>query len=160
MSLSVPQEISPSGKYKLEITSLKTLPGTWKYTLGKVVDNKEHRFQRIISVVHRNYESFPFGWYEKHKDGHDYLVCGFDYQGLTVIRLDTRERMDWVPASATKGGGFCHSAFHDYRPQEGVLKTEGCFWANPYEYVFYDFSIPMGLPWPELRREPVQPGEE
>jgi hypothetical protein len=158
MNQSSNQEISPSGKYKMEISSLKTLPGTWKYTVGKVIDNTEQRFVRIISVVHRNYESFPFGWYENHKDGHDYLVCGFDYQGLTVIRLDTRERMDWVPKNAVNGGGFCHSGFYEYRPKENTIKTEGCFWACPYEYVTYDFSVPMSLPWPEKHREPVKPG--
>jgi hypothetical protein len=160
LTMGSQHEISPNGKYRLEITSYKTLPGTWNYTVGKVVDNKEQRFVRIISVVHRNYESFPFGWYEGHKDGHDYLVCGFDYQGLTVVRLDTRERTDWIPPTAAKGVGFCHSGFYEYRPADNSLKTEGCVWACPYEYVTYNFSYPMFLPWPEIRREPVKLKDE
>jgi hypothetical protein len=153
-------EISPSGKYRLETNSLESRRGFIKHSVGKVVDNQEKHFERVISVVHRNYEAFPFGWYEGHKDGHDYLVCGFDYQGLTVVRLDTRERIDWVPKEAANGAGFCHTDFYEYRPEDNTLRVEGCVWAGPYKYITYDFSKPMLLPWPEIHSEMVESEDE
>ena len=33
-----------------------------------------------------------------------------------------------------------------------VLAVDGCYWACPYEIVFYDFSDPSRLPLPELDR--------
>ncbi|MCA8914572.1 MAG: hypothetical protein KDB90_04100 [Planctomycetes bacterium] len=33
-----------------------------------------------------------------------------------------------------------------------MLAVEGCFWAAPYDLVFYDFREPDSLPYRELKR--------
>ena len=32
------------------------------------------------------------------------------------------------------------------------MAVEGCIWAAPYDLVFYDFSEPLNLPFPEVGR--------
>ena len=141
-----PQEsFSPSGKYRLLVTSYTTQPGAWNGTLGvvsRVADGAE------IARVDRNYSSFERTWVEDHPSGHAYLVCGEDYQGQTVIELDTGARRDHLPPEAEKGHAFCwiDSTFH---ASSRTLVVMGCHWACPNEFRFYDFSSPMGG-WPEL----------
>lgn len=141
-------EVSDSGKYILEITSQKTRPGCWNYTTGTV--RKSDGTQ--IAVVKRNYSAFPFLFIEGHPNGHDYLICGEDYQGQTVIELDTRERRDFLPESAAKGNGFC---WVEYKCDDSktVLIVLGCYWACPYEYRFYDFSDPIKNGCPQIEFE-------
>lgn len=134
-----------SGKYKLLIRNYKTKDGCWNYSRGtvfKISDNAE------IADVKRNYSSFDYLFIENHPNGHDYLVCGEDYQGQTVIELDTKKRKDLLPEEAKQGVGFC---WVDYRfdiPTQ-ILVVDGCIWACPYELRFYDFADPMSG-WPEL----------
>lgn len=138
-------EVSPSGKYKLAITSIATKPGCWNHTIG-TVHNVATGSQ--LAEVKRNYSSFPFSWVEGHANGHDYLVCGENYQGQTVIELDTGNRKDSLPDSAKLGHGFCW-AVHEYNADQKLLVVDGCFWGGPYEYKFYDFSDPMNG-WEEI----------
>src|SRR5208337_3536652 len=80
------ESLSPSGKYKLIISRFKTKSGGWNYSQGKLFltsTNEE------IATIKRNYSSFPYLWIENHKNGHDYFVGGEDYQGQTVVELDT-----------------------------------------------------------------------
>lgn len=139
---------SYSGKYVLTIEPLDMGKGVWQYTRGivKTKNGKE------ITVVARNYSSFPFAFIEHHEDGHDYLLCGENYQGQTVIQLDTGKRVDYLPTSAAKGWGFCWAEIHP-APGGKILAVEGCYWACPYEIVFYDFSTPMMLPFSEIDRD-------
>jgi len=139
------EHVSSSGKYRLIITPFETKPGCWNYTQGlvyKVGSNNP------ITEVQRNYSSFPFLWIEKHPNGHDYLVCGQNYQGQTVIELDTGKRKDCLSDGAEEEYGFCWA---DYRfdANSQLLIVSGCIWACPYEYRLYDFSNPMGG-WHEL----------
>lgn len=103
-----------------------------------------------LFVVDRNYSSFPFAWVEGHENGHDYLVCGADYQGQTVLELDTGMRKDFLPEEAKQGGGFCWVSYR-YETALKALVVHGCIWACPFEVRFYDFSDPMGTGWPELQ---------
>lgn len=140
---------SPSGKYKLVITEYTTKPGCWNYSRGRVYHKDS---DECIADVKRNYHRFPYSWIESHANGHDYLICGADYQGQTIIELDTGKRVDYVPKSAQQGAGFCWVA-HNPSPDGQLLAVEGCFWAAPYEVVIYDFSNPMEAPWLELARD-------
>lgn len=36
-----------------------------------------------------------------------------------------------------------------------LIVFDGCYWACPYELVFYDFSNPMNVPYNELSRVDV-----
>jgi hypothetical protein len=138
---------SPSGRYDLEIVTWET-PDGWDFSEGIVRSNDEP-----LSVIRRNYGIFPFTWCEDHPAGHDYLIAGEDYQGQTVIELDTGQRRDHLPDDARSGGGFCW-AQHHVAPDKTTLVVDGCFWACPYELVAYDFTRPLELPYAELHRWP------
>lgn len=142
------EHVSESGKYKLVTTPFSTKEGGWNYTQGLVytVGNDQP-----IAEVQRNYSSFPFEFVEDHPNGHAYLVCGEDYQGQTVVELDTGKRRDFLPPEAEKGHGFCWA---DYKFDKAtqILLVDGCYWACPYMFRFYDFSNPMEG-WPEIESE-------
>lgn len=139
---------SDSFKYRLEIIPYRTRQGSWNYCQGLVYKAGE---DTPIADVRRNYHSFPYSFIEDHPNGHDYLVCGENYQGQTVIELDTGKRLDFLPEAAKKGHGFCW-AQHEFDANQQILVVDGCFWAAGYEYKFYDFSNPMSG-WPEIEIE-------
>src|SRR5690606_34715896 len=120
-------ELSPSGNYKLIIISYGTQKGCWDYTKGDVYDSQNN----LIFEVKRNYSSFPFLWIENHSNGNTYLVCGEDYQGQTVLELNTGKRLDFLPEAAKKGHGFCWADYR-YHKESNILTVCGCFWACSY----------------------------
>jgi len=136
---------SGSGKYELHLSWHETGKNTWNLSRGKVFRDGE-----LITTVFRNYSSFPHLFVEGHPKG-SFLVCGEDYQGQTVIELDTGKRIDLLPKEAEQGHGFCWSSY-EYNEANQMLVVNGCIWAAPYEYRFYDFSDPMNG-WPELEIE-------
>jgi len=138
--------VSDSGQYKLVVTPYQTKKGCWNYSQGLVF---RVGADLPIMEVRRNYGHFPFSFIEDHPNGHPYLVCGENYQGQTVIELDTGTRRDSLPEEASQGFGFCW-ADYQFDPASRLLIVDGCFWACPYEYRFYDFSDPM-QGWPELK---------
>lgn len=140
------EHISPSVKYKLIVVPYKTGNKNWNYTEGtvyKIGSNKP------ITVVKRNHAPFPFAFIENHPNGHDYLVCGEDHQGQTIIELDTGKRVDYIPDDAYQGAGFCWAAIIP-SPSKTLLAIDGCIWGGPYEVVIVDFSDPMSPPFPEI----------
>lgn len=144
------EHLSPSGKYKLVVTSFTSGPGTWNVTEGKVfrIDSDQP-----IASIRRNYSSFPYLFIEQHANGHDYLIGGSNYQGQTVIELDTGIKRELFPEEAKQGHGFCWASYI-YHVETQLLLVDGCFWACPYEYRFYDFSDPMNKGWPLLEIVP------
>lgn len=161
------EKLSPSGKYKLVLSYYGTKKGCWDYSRGRVYEGG-----KLVADVKRNYHHFPFAWAEGHPNGHDYLLCGEDYQGYTVLELDTGMRNDLLPESYKKaysyksesgemktgyvdvhpnGYGFCWAGIHP-SPDKKVLAIDGCYWAAPYEVLLLDFSEPMQLPYWELER--------
>jgi len=138
---------SPSGKYRLVVSTYKTKEGCWNYTRGEVFDGK-----KLVADVKRNYTTFQYAWAEGHPNGHSYLLCGEDYQGQTVVELDTGKRADsGATEDTTKGFGFCWAVVHP-SPDKKVLAVDGCYWGGPYEVVLFDFREPLKLPYPELGR--------
>ena len=141
-------ELSPSGKYKLTVTS----DDHWKSrgVVTRVSDGKK------IAVVERNYCSFPALWLEDHPKG-DFLLCGEDYQGHTVIDVKTGGRRSTLMEGAGQGHGFCMiDARYDSLWQ--VVIVSGCIWAGPSEFRLYDYSDPFG-DGPELKMV-SRPGEQ
>jgi len=136
--------LSPNNKYRLVLTPYSTKKGCWNYTQGLVYHVGT---DKPIFEIQRNYCSFPYSWID-HPNGHQYLICGADYQGQTVLELDTNTRLDFIPAEAKSGAGFCWSA-HRFDPTTKILTVAGCIWACPYEFRFYDFSDPMSS-WQEI----------
>lgn len=144
------EHTSPSGRWKLVITPYKTRKGAWNYSRGEVFDTSN---RAIVADVHRNYRAFPFTWIEDHRNGHSYIVCGEDYQGQTVIELDTIRRRDHLPPEAKDGNGFCWSS-SEILEDGCTLLVDGCYWACSYEYRLFDFSNPMERGWPEVKPPP------
>lgn len=142
------EHLLPSGKYKLVTTPFSTTNGGWNYTQGLVYTIGS---DKPIAEVQRNYSSFPYLFIEDHPNGHDFLVCGADYQGQTVIDLDTGKRRDFLPKEAKQGAGFCW-ADYSFDPEYSLLTVDGCIWACPYEYRLYDFSDPLSG-WPEVEAD-------
>lgn len=139
--------ISPSGKYKLIVENIPAKPKCWDYTCGKVYNES----QELIIEVNRNYSSFPFLFIENHLNKYDYLICGSDYQGQTIIELDSKKRIDYLSPEANQGHGFCWAEYK-FDEKTQILIVCGCIWAGPYEYRFYDFSDPING-WPEIECE-------
>ena len=138
------EHLSPDGAYKLVVTPYSTKGNGWNYTRGEVYRTSDNK---LIADVKRNYSQFPFTWVLHHPNGHHYLICGADYQGQTVIELDTKKRKNHLSDDAKKGFGFCWVQ-HKFDPVSQVLTVGGCVWACPYEYRFYDFSDPINNGWP------------
>lgn len=144
---NVKEYISHSGKYILLITPYKTSSvdsqvKTWNYTLGQVYKIGPDGDKILISEIQRNYCSFPYVFVENHANGHDYLVCGEDYQGQTIVELDTGEKASWVPVM----GGFCWVNMMP-SPSGNLIAVDGCYWACPYEIKIFDFSNPLKVPF-------------
>ena len=133
---------SPSGKYELRVTSHKTGANTWEYSKGRV-----YRDGALIAEICRNYHAFPHLFVEGHPKG-DFLICGEDYQGQTVVDLVTGQRRKLMSDGSDNGWGFCWAAYR-YDPATNIVIVDGCHWAAPYEFRFFDFSDPMSG-WPEL----------
>lgn len=137
--------ISPSGKYLLVVTPYSTGKGSWSYTQGLIYNVSDNS---LIAEIQRNYSSFPFEWVENHPNGHSYLVCGEDYQGQTVVELDTCKMRSVLSEGAKNGAGFCWIE-SNFNKEHQILVVDGCHWACPYEFRFFDFSDPMNG-WPEI----------
>jgi hypothetical protein len=137
---------SPSGKYQLHLTWHGTKPSSWSYTKGKVYEG-----ERLIEEICRNYSSFPFLFVENHPKG-DFLICGADYQGQTVVELKSGKRRDSLSDGTDKGFGFCWSEYK-FDEKSSILVVDGCIWACPYEFRFFDFSDPIERGWPEIEIE-------
>jgi hypothetical protein len=141
------EHCSPSGKFLLAVDHYFTGPKTWQYSRGIV---SEISNGKIIADVKRNIGHFWHSWVQ-HPNGKEYLLCGEDYQGYEVIELTGGKTEIHLPDSAKNGGGFCWAAVYPSKNGK-VLAVEGCLWGGPYDLIFYDFSEPLNLPFPEIGR--------
>jgi hypothetical protein len=140
--------ISPSGLYKLQILTYEAPEKrTWNCSRGIVTRQSDGK---VIAAVKRNYGIFWHAWAE-HPNGHEYLLCGEDYQGYSIVNLNLESYQVYFPEEAYEGQGFCWTAVYP-SPDRLVLAVEGCYWACPYDVVFYDFQTPDKLPYKELDR--------
>ena len=134
------ENFSICGRYKLDIYKY-TQESSWNYTEGVITrlsDNKE------IGSIKRNYSSFPCMFVD------NYLLCGENYQGYSIVDLEKEEHNVYFPEAGFKGNGFCWACI--YGVVNNKLVVEGCYWGGPYEVVIYDFTNPEVLPLPELNR--------
>lgn len=139
---------SPSGQYKLCV-SRYGVPGkvSWEYSRGIV---SRVSGGKVIADVKRNYGHF-WHTFVDHPDGNEYLLCGEDYQGYSAVNLTEGGYRVYFPEEGHQGAGFCWAAVYP-SPDKCVLAVDGCFWACPYEIVFYDFRTPDELPYKVLGR--------
>lgn len=133
-------------KYRLVISHYKTRPGCGGVSKGEVFCG-----DKLIATVKRNYDSFWHYFVLNHpKTGHDYLLCGEDYQGYNVINLTTGENHVYVPKAALEGIGWCIIEVTGFDRETCKLMADGCIWACNYETITFDFSNPDVVPLPIL----------
>jgi hypothetical protein len=89
---------SPSGTFRLETCRYSTGPKTWNYSRGIV---KRIADDTIIVDVKRNFGPFWHTWVG-HADGNEYLLCGEDYQGYSIVNLTAGTCKTFFPE---EGGG-------------------------------------------------------
>jgi hypothetical protein len=140
-------DVSPSGQFQIEINRYFTLPNRWEYSRGIVTNISGGK---VVADVKRNYGHFWHTWVQ-HPNGYEYLLCGEDYQGYSLLNLNTGKYQVYFPEAGYKGAGFCWVVVHP-SPDGLVLAVDGCYWACPYELVVFDFRDPGNLPYPELAR--------
>lgn len=145
--------ISPSGMYTLIINYYDNGKGYWDYTSGTVFNTKEleekNNNARPNAFITRNYGSFWHCFVQKNEE--EYLLCGSDYQGYSVIRCSNGERLDYLYPNSTKHGiGFCWIDCEQV--EENIIIVNGCYWGAPFEVVQYDISNIFSLPYPEISR--------
>lgn len=137
---------SPDNEYKLTIEHYvpKENQG-WEYTRGILT----HCSTGNELVLIRNIGFFLFEWVVNEKDS--FLLCGQDYQGYSIVNLRDMKVIDFVPEEFFEGMGFCWAEIN-YTNEMDVLVVGGCYWADEYEIIFYDFSNPLQLPYKEIKR--------
>lgn len=140
--------ISPTGRYKLRVSKYGEVgKACWEYSRGivsRVSDGK------ILADVKRNIGHFWHTWVE-HPNGNEYLLCGEDYQVYSLVNLTQATYQVYFPDGGYQGVGFCWTAVYP-SPDRMALAVDGCYWACPYEIVFFDFRTPDRLPYKELGR--------
>jgi len=130
---------SPCGKYSIVITHHK-VPVYVDHSVGKVFRGDE-----LITTIKRSYNWFFSHWFGTHANGHEYLICGEDLSGQTIIELDTGKRIDYskdafIWEEITKS------------PSTNGIAVYGEYWGATAETFFFDFSEPMSPPWGILGR--------
>ena len=140
-------DTSPSGKFQIKINRYLTLPNRWEYSRGIITDISSGK---LLADIKRNYGHFWHTWVQ-HPNGNEYLLCGEDYQGYSIMNLTSGLYQAYFPEGGYQGVGFCWVAVHP-SPDKLVLAVEGCYWACPYELVLFDFRNPEQPPYPELAR--------
>jgi len=139
--------ISPGGRYRLEVSSYGDDPKHWACTRGIVTRLSDGK---VLGDIKRNYSHFWHCWVE-HPNGKEYLLCGEDYQGYSLLNLTDEAYHVYFPEEGYKGAGFCWVRVYP-SPDQLMLAVDGCYWACPYDLVFYDFRTPDKLPYRELGR--------
>lgn len=143
----VKEDVSPTDRFRLEVRPCPTGANRWNYTRGEVTRLTDNR---LLSVVERNYSAFWHCWV-LHPDGHEYLLCGEDYQGYSVIDLTAEREHVFLSEAGLKGGGFCWAEILP-SPDGLALAVSGCIWGGPFDALLLDFSQPHELPLPEIGR--------
>jgi hypothetical protein len=142
-----PEEAQEDKKWTVSAGGGKWILECTPYTKGVLVEvfrppvfPEKERVK--LAEIRRNYYTFWHFLYENHPaDGNDYLLCGEDYQGLTLVNLITGEVRHHFPEEGFKGHGWC-TADIERTEDPTILKAVGCFWACPYNIRLLDFSNP------------------
>ena len=133
---------SPSGNYRLTVDRYSTSPTTWPYTRGVVTRTSDGA---VVADVRRNFGSFWHRWVSG--DDGEWMLCGEDYQGYSVVDLGRAETRVYIHDEAESGHGFCWTRVTP-SPDGRLLAVDGCVWAGPYVVRVYDFRAPDRLPLP------------
>jgi len=133
--------LSPSGAYRLLIRTYLKEPA-FVYTRGtvtRVADGDE------ICDIKRNHFVFHHAFVTS--GGREYLICSHSYLSQSVVDLDGGIVFE-APGDHYDGGAFIWTQIFA-APGGATLAVDGCHWACPYEYRFFDFTDPARA-WPAL----------
>lgn len=143
---------SPLGKYTLELTPYSVKDSKCPYySFVDIVSTADGT--RIGKVV-RNEADFPFLFIEN-ENGNDYLMCAEDYQGFTIICINSGKRWNFVPEKARRDLALRITDFH-LSPNRKNLGIEGFIRAKPSDLVdtdeihFFKISDLCSLPYQEV----------
>jgi hypothetical protein len=131
------------------LETYKTNKGAWDFS--KAIVKKD---DVIIAEVIRNYPCFPFLLF-KHDNGNRYMVCGEDYQGITLVNIETGEVKSVVPETWEYGANLCFTEFQSYFDNE--LIAQACIWGGDYQQIVFDVSDIENLPWKIKSRHSEEP---
>ena len=110
--------------------------------------------QAVVATITRNFSHFWHAWVSQ--KGWEFLLCGEDYQGYTVVDLDHSKVTTFIPDEAKEGLGFCWVRVTP-SPTGRSLAVEGCYWGGPYNVRIHDFTDPDTLPLPLLKDFGAEP---
>jgi hypothetical protein len=127
--------MSPSGRFRLTIRSYQIAPGRWNYSRGTVTRAADGG---TVCDIQRNYAVFHHSFVTK--DGHEYLITGRSYMSQTIVDLDRGRELE-PTGDHYNGGAFCWARCY-LSPDGNTLAVDGCIWACPYEFCFFDFTDP------------------
>jgi hypothetical protein len=121
---------------------------------------KFYRDTLLIGEVLRNYGAYPQYWFT-HSNGKRYFICGFDYQGYTIVNIDDGVANHWLdPGALNHGCGWCPTSWESYDELANTIVAEGCYWACPYDHRVYDIENPDRLPLPLISDTECDPEED
>lgn len=123
-------------KYDYKIDAYTTGEKTWNYTKLTIINSET---EEEVMHLNRNYHSLEFMFVSK--NGKDYIISGFDYQGISVMNLTDKTVKHYLPSRARLGAAFCITYFNDYDIEKDILKVEGCYWGGDYELREYKFDL-------------------
>lgn len=104
-----------------------------------------YKGEEPLVELHANLYGMYTYWHLNHSaDGHDYLLCGEDYQGITVVNLTTKEKWTYLSEGAEEGMGWCPMSFEHVG--DNILIAFGCYWAAPSNFQVYRFEDPRKAP--------------
>lgn len=133
---------SPCRRFRLTVTDYSRGPHSWDYSRGvltRIADGA------VVADIVRNYGNFHLSWIEAH--GKWWLVTGRSYMSQTIVCLDDGREFE-PPGDHYDGQAFCWASAWA-SPDGNTLVVDGCHWACPYEFRFFDFSDPA-QGWAEL----------
>jgi len=131
--------VSPSGIYKLKISKYGNGDEVcWNYSRGIV---SKMAGGKILADVKRNIGHFWHNWVE-HPNGNEYLLCGEDYQGYSVVNLTQATYQVYFPDEGYQGVGFCWAAIYP-SPDKLMLAVTAVFGWLPTRFCFMIFGSLM-----------------
>jgi hypothetical protein len=134
---------SPSKKYFIIIEKYDVGDAP-PFSRGKIFNTSN----QLIADVKRNHQHFVYCWVTLNRK--EYLLCGEDYQGHTVIDLAAQTVRNYIDENALEGLGFCWQDIHP-SPDGKLLVVEGSYFPGLRAVVVYDFSNPAKIPLPKLQ---------
>ena len=115
---------------------------------NKLLDSKG----RALYVWRNLDDSGNFCSLFRHNNGCNYLIFHIELYGYSVIELESKQEMHYVPSQVhPKEGQEADEVFiwtsAYYESDADLLIVNGCIWACPYSTIVLDFSEPL-LPQP------------